>query len=327
MRRCWWRTSRRSGAQEAPLIKQIEIRHVGPPAVSDPLIRAHIRFKEGDVYKKGSAADDVNNLWKTGYFYNIRVVEEALEDGLKLIYLVQGNPTLTQVNFTGNRKFSDAKLAKKLTSKVGEPLNERKLFSDTQEILKRYQKAGLQKTQVKYVPVIDEKLGKGTVTFEITEAPKVKIDDVVFEGAEGFKQGKLRRVIKTRRHWMFSWLTGSGVFKDEQFEDDKARLAEFYRGEGYIDFQIRDVQFDQVKPQWMIIRILTDEGSRYHVGSLGFEGTQIFSETDIQTRAFTRDGQQGPTRPLDGARRGVHAQGTGDGPGGGAGLLRRPWVH
>jgi len=279
-------------AQEAALIKQIEIRHVGPPAVSDPLIRAHIRFKEGDVYKKGSAADDVNNLWKTGYFYNIRVVEEALEDGLKLIYMVQGNPTLTQVSFTGNRKFSDAKLAKKLTSKVGEPLNERKLFSDTQEILKRYQKAGLQKTQVKYVPVIDEKLGKGTVTFEITEAPKVKIDDVVFEGAEGFKQGKLRRVIKTRRHWMFSWLTGSGVFKDEQFEDDKARLAEFYRGEGYIDFQIRDVQFDQVKPQWMIIRILTDEGSRYHVGSLGFEGTQLFSETDIQTRAFTRDGNK-----------------------------------
>ena len=28
---------------------------------------------------------------------------------------------------------------------------------------------------------------------------------------------------------MFSWITGSGVFKDEQFEDDKEKLAEFYR--------------------------------------------------------------------------------------------------
>jgi len=279
-------------AQEAPVVKQIEIRHVGPPAVSDPLIRANIRVKEGDSYRKSSVDDDVSSLWKTGFFYNIRVVEEAVDDGLKLIYVVQGNPTLTQINFTGNKKYSDAKLLKKLSSKVGEPLNERKLFNDSQEILKRYQKAGLQKTQVKYVPVIDDKLGKGTVTFEITEAPKIKIDDVVFVGAEAFKQGKLRRVIKTRRHWMFSWLTGSGVLKDDQFDEDKEKLAEFYRNEGYIDFQIRDIQFEQVNPKWMIIRIHVAEGTRYRVGTLDFEGNKLFPTPEIQTGAVSREGNK-----------------------------------
>ncbi|HNV00216.1 MAG: outer membrane protein assembly factor BamA [Verrucomicrobia bacterium] len=279
-------------AQEAPRVSSIEIKHVGPPAASDGLIRAQIRVKEGDTYKPGSVADDVNSLWRTGYFYNIRVIEEPSDAGLKLIYLVQGNPTLTQINFNGNRRLSEGKLRKKLTSKVGEPLNERKLFADTQEILKRYQKAGLQKTEVKYVPVIDEALGKGTVTFEIVEAPKVKIDDVVFVGAQGFKQSKLRRVIKTRRHWMFSWLTGSGVFKDEQFEDDKDRLAEFYRNEGYIDFQIREVKFEETNPKRMLIRIYTDEGARYQVGSVDFQGNKLFTASDIQTRAVTREGNK-----------------------------------
>ena len=279
-------------AQDVPVVKKVEIRHVGPPAVSDAVIRGNIRVKEGDLYRKTSVDDDVNSLWKTGYFYNVAYFEEPLDGGIKLTYMVQGNPTLTQINFSGNKTYSSRKLMKKLTSKVGEPLSERKLFNDSQEILKRYQKSGYHKTQVKYVPVIDQNLGKGTVTFEITEAPKVKIKDVVFVGADAFKQGKLRRTIKTRRHWMFSWLTGSGVFKDEQFEEDKQKLADFYRSEGYIDFEIKDVKFEQVDPKWMIVRIYVNEGTRYRVGSLELEGNKIFPSEEIQARAISRDGNK-----------------------------------
>jgi outer membrane protein insertion porin family len=273
-------------------VKQVEIRPVGPPAVSDALIRANIRVKEGDTYNRNSIDDDVSNLWKTGYFYNIRVNEEAVEGGVKLVYLVQGNPTLTQITFTGNKKYSDSKLRKKLSSKVGEPLNERKLFDDSQEILKRYQKAGYQKTQVKYVPVVDDKLGKGTVTFEITEAPKVKIKDVQFVNATAFTQGKLRRTLKTRRHWMFSWLTGSGVLKDEQFEEDKERLADFYRAAGYIDFELKDVQMVQVNPKWMILRLTVYEGTQYRVGSVDFQGNKLFATNEILAKAVSKQGNK-----------------------------------
>lgn len=276
----------------APVIKQVEIQPVGPPAVSEALVRAHIRVKTGAPYSRTSIDEDVSSLWKTGYFRNVRVTEEAFEGGVKLVYLVQGNPTLTQINFTGNKRFSDAKLRKKLTSKVGDPLNDRKLFDDTQEILKRYQKAGLQKTEVKYVPAVDEKLGKGSVTFEITESPKVKIKDVQFAGAEAFKQSKLRHVIKTRRNWMFSWITGSGVLKDEQFEEDKDRLADFYRGAGYIDFELKNVQTEPVDPKWMILRLDLSEGAQYRVGAIDFQGTSVFATNEILAKAESRVGNK-----------------------------------
>jgi len=278
-------------AQQAPpVVKKIEIRHIGPAAASDALIFSNIRAKEGDTYSRVAVDDDVGTLWKTGYFYNIRVAEEPLDGGLKLIYMLQGNPTLTQVLFTGNKRFKAGKLQKKISSKIGEPLNERKLFNDTQEILKLYQKAGLRKTEVKYVPVIDEKLGKGSVTFQITESPKVKIKEVQFVGAESFKQSKLRRIIKTRRHWMFSWLTGSGVLKDEQFEEDKDKLAEFYRDEGFMDFEIKEVKFDQVSPDRMIIQFFVKEGTRYRVGSLEFQGNTLIPSDELITRTVVREG-------------------------------------
>ncbi|HNQ87245.1 MAG TPA: outer membrane protein assembly factor BamA [Verrucomicrobiota bacterium] len=273
----------------APPVKEVEIRHIGPPAVSDALIRANIRVKVGDPYVRSSADDDVGNLWKTGYFYNVRVVEEAVEGGVKLVYLVQGNPTLMQISFTGNERFSDKKLLKKLTSKVGEPLSERKLFADTQEILKLYQKVGLQKTQVKSVPVVDDKLGKGTVTFEIAEAPKVRLADVEFVGAEGFKQSKLRKVIKTRRHWWLSWLTGSGVFKDEQFEEDKERLSAFYRDEGYIDYELKDTALEPVDAKRSNLKLTVSEGKRYRVGEVDFDGNALFGSDEIETQSRSRD--------------------------------------
>src|SRR6266849_4706339 len=225
-------------------VAKIEIKHVGPQSVSDELIRSNIRVKVGDPYLRAAVDDDVKNLYATGFFYNIRVAEEMKPDGVWLTYVVQGNPRLTEIRFQGNKKFSEAKLRKKLSSKVAEPLDERKLFTDSQEMYKMYQKAGYPNTDVKYVLNIDENAGRGTATFEIKESPKIKIKDIEFVGATAFKQSKLRKEIKTRRHWMFSWLTSGGFLKDEQFQEDKEKLAEFYRDHGYIDFEIKDVKFD-----------------------------------------------------------------------------------
>jgi outer membrane protein insertion porin family len=265
-----------------PLIKKIEIRHVGPPAVSDDLVRANIHIKAGDPYVRTSVDDDVRTLYNTGYFYNIKVTEEITTEGINLSFVVQGKPTLTQIQFLGNKKYSRNKLQKKLTSKVGEPLDERKLFSDTQEILKLYQKAGMQKTQVKYSTTIDENNGRGTAIFEITESPRVKIKEVNFVGAQAFTQKKLRKTIKTRKRWMFSWLTGSGVLKDDQFEDDKEKLSQFYRDKGYIDFELKDVKFDQVDPKYMKINLEVNEGRQYRVGSIAFKGNQLFDSEQIK---------------------------------------------
>ena len=279
-------------APAAPPIEKIIIKHIGPPAVSDELIRANIRVKEGDPFSQVSLDDDVRNLIGTGYFYNVRVGEERGEKGLTVTYAVQGKPVLTEIRFTGNKKYSYSKLRKKVTSKAGDPLDERKLFNDAQEILKMYQKAGMQKTTVEYKPSINENLGKGTVTFEITEAPKVRIKDVVFDGATHFKQSKLRKTIKTRRWWMWSWLTGSGKLKDEEFEEDKEKLHDFYAENGYIDFELKDVKFDYLRTNRMVLHLEVSEGSQYKVGGVEFKGNELFKREEIVANLRSKDNEK-----------------------------------
>ena len=269
-------------AQFAPLkVHRIDIKPIGPPATSDELIRSNLRVKVGDPYLRVAVDDDVRSLYATGFFYNIRVDADNTPDGVVLTYKVQGKPRLTEIRFQGNTKFKSPKLLKKISSKAEEPLDERKLFTDTQEIQKLYQKKGYPRTQVKYVLNIDENAGRGTATFQVTETPKVKILEVDFIGAKAFPVKKLRKTIKTRAHWMCSWITGSGVFKDDQFDEDKEKLIAFYRDKGYIDFEIKDIQFLNPTPNTMIIRFVLYEGTQYKVGSVKFTGNKLFTVAQI----------------------------------------------
>jgi outer membrane protein insertion porin family len=264
-----------------PKIARVDIKHIGPPAASDDLVRSNLRVKVGDPYLHAAVDEDVRSLYATGFFYNIQVTANDTPAGIVLTYKVQGKPRLTAIKFQGNTRFKDSKLLKTISSKPGDMLDERKLFTDTQDILKLYQKKGYPRTEVKYVLNIDEPAGRGTATIQITESPKVKILEVDFFGANAFPQKKLRKVIKTRKHWWLSWLTGSGHLKDDVFDEDKEKLVTFYREKGYIDFEIKDIKFVNPTPRTMVIQFTIYEGTQYKVGSVKFTGNKLFSTAEI----------------------------------------------
>jgi outer membrane protein insertion porin family len=269
-------------AQAPSQVKTVELKQVGPQSVSEPLIRANVRVKAGDNFSRVAVDDDVRNLYNTGYFYNIRIVEEPTVDGIILTYVLVAKPRVTDIKYVGNVKYDAGDLKKITKSKVGEPLDERKLFADAQEIKKKYQNAGLSRTLVEYkIANLDENSGRGQIVFEITEAPKVRVVDVVFDGAQAFPQKKLRKALKTRRWWSFSWLTQSGRIKDDVLEDDKDKLAEFYREKGYIDFELKEVKQEFLTPKRMILHFVISEGRQYKVGAVSFKGATLFNTNDL----------------------------------------------
>jgi outer membrane protein insertion porin family len=104
----------------AVTVSAVDIRYVGPRSVSDAFIRANIRVKPGDPYRPVAVDDDIQNLYGTGLFYNIRVAEAFTNGAVQLTYVVQAKPRLTEIEFNGNKEYSDAKLRKKISSKKGE---------------------------------------------------------------------------------------------------------------------------------------------------------------------------------------------------------------
>jgi outer membrane protein insertion porin family len=272
-------------SQEAmgPKIDQVNIRYVGPASVSEQFIRSHIQLKAGGTYLPAATENDIHSLYQTGQFHNIQIVfEQAADGGVNLTYIVQVKPRLTEIKIAGNKKIRTSKIRKKITVKTGQPLDEQRLFSDCQAITAYYEKEGFPGTTVRYVPDIDEAAGTGAVTFEITEGRKTKITHIDFIGAAAFTQWKLRHQIKTRQHWMFSWLTSSDVYKEDQFEDDKDALADFYQSHGYLDFEIKNVRFEYPTPRTMAIQFYVYEGRQYKVGAITFTGATLLPLKALQ---------------------------------------------
>ncbi len=262
-------------------IETVQVRHVGPELVSNQMVLSNIQTRSGDSFSSERINLDVKNLLGTGYFRNVDVSWEVKDSGIDLVYTVQGKPKLTEIRFEGNEEIKEKRLTKQVTSKVGEPIDEKTLFEDAKALREYYQKKGFQNTTVDYVPLINEDRGQGSVTFEIVEAPKVKIDKVLFKGNQAFSQRKLRKVIKTRNRWAFSWLTGSGIFKEDQFEEDKEKLRQHYWESGYVDFTINDLEFSYPEKNKMVIEITIDEGQQYLVGDLRIQGNEIFSTQEL----------------------------------------------
>src|SRR5258708_5161081 len=118
---CWLPTASGQGILDR-VVADVIVTNAGPAVASDELIRANIHVKKGDIYNRLSVDDDILNLYKTGFFFNIQVGEEQTAKGVILTYILQGKYRPTGINFTGNTRFSNAKLLKKVTSKVSDPL-------------------------------------------------------------------------------------------------------------------------------------------------------------------------------------------------------------
>lgn len=275
-------------------IRKIDIVHVGPAAVSDELVRANIQTKAGEDLSPAKVNQDIKNLLGTGYFHNVNIAWEASDGGVVLTYSVQGKPLLTEIEIVGNDEIKTRSIRKKIRSQIGEPIDEKQLFADALAIKELYEKKGYRETKVKYIPNIDEERGRGGVTFEISESPKVRIRSVEFEGANAFKIKKLRKTIKTRNRWFLSWLTGSGVFKEDQFLEDRQRLRDLYYEKGFLDFSIAEVRFDYPQPDQMILTIEIFEGKPYRLGDLRVEGNEVFSTEEL----LFRQTKKGPVSRL-----------------------------
>ena len=140
-------------------IETVQVRYIGPELVSNQMVLSNIQTRSGDSFSSERINLDVKNLLGTGYFRNVDVSWEVKDSGIDLVYTVQGKPKLTEIRFEGNEEIKEKRLTKQVTSKVGEPIDEKSLFEDAKALREYYQKKGFQNTTVDYVPLINEDRG------------------------------------------------------------------------------------------------------------------------------------------------------------------------
>ncbi|QYM78351.1 outer membrane protein assembly factor BamA [Horticoccus luteus] len=269
-------------APEAPVYRvgKIAVKFIGNAIVSEQVVRANMQVHEGGELDEAMIDRDIRSLYKTGLFEFIEVKREVLPDHtVNLVVEITPKFRVLAVRFEGNKAVKSKRLEKEVKSKPNTSLDERQVKEDVEKLREYYQKSGYNQVSVNYAIDRDRSTGFGTIIFKIKEGAKVKIAAVRFVGNANVKDRRLRKEMETKKWWMFSWLTGSGRFKDEQFEDDLDKLRDFYREQGYLDVEIAPdkISYDYPTPSKLLITIRVVEGRRYRVGAITFSGNKLYS--------------------------------------------------
>jgi outer membrane protein insertion porin family len=274
-------------AAPAPFkVGTVTLKFIGQANVNEQLVRANMQMRDGTELDETLIDQDIRSLYRTGLFEFIEVKRDILpERVINLVFELTPKYRVLTVRYDGNVKVKSRRLDKEIKTKPNSPLDERQVKEDVAKIREYYQKSGYNQIKISYEIERNRSTGFGTVTFKISEGAKVKISKVNFVGNDHVKAGKLRKAIETRKWNIFSWITGTGRFKDDQFQDDLDKLRDYYRELGYLDVEVPadKVVYAYPSAKKLVLTIRIIEGRQYKVGDISFSGNTIITTEKLRT--------------------------------------------
>jgi outer membrane protein insertion porin family len=255
------------------------VRVTGNNRIEADAIERVIRVKKGDVLRAGELSTDMKNIYKMGYFEDIRVEAEDSEGGKLVVFHVKEKPTIRRISFSGNHVFKDAKLRENLTISTGSILNIFTVKSNIEQLQVLYKEKNYHNTKISY-NVQNQENNQADIEFVVEEGKKIKIKSITFQGNRTFPDKKLKKLIGTSEKGIFSWLTSSGELNREDIALDAARLMAYYHTQGFIHAKVADPVID-FEDQWIQITFRIEEGERFKVGTIDVDGELILPKARL----------------------------------------------
>ncbi len=262
-----------NGNLSADRAKITAIHIEGNRRIEDAAIKMQLITHVDDVFDMSKINTDIKNIFKMGYFKDIRVIAKETGQGKELIYIVSENPSIKIIELNGNKKLKDDELFEIITLKNRDILKLSRVKENQERVKAFYHSKGFFDAEISY-ELIYSSDHDVEVIYKVKENKKAYVKEIKFSGNKTFKDSDLLDVIETRKKGWFSFITSSGLLNKDMLEIDRNRLANFYQNKGFIEIKVGQPVITQ-KENKIYIAIAIEEGDRYKVGSVNITGDLI----------------------------------------------------
>lgn len=272
-----------AAAASTPIVTAIEV--AGADQVETSAIRIHITQAVGALLDAEAVDKDIKAIYTMGFFENVWVDKLTSEGGVLLRYSVSELPIVGKIDFEGAEHVDVEDIEAVLAVRQETIFDPVKAWKDQTEIAKLYEEKGYPDAVVtwKKAPTeVDGEVSTNRVdlTYTVEEGSLVRVQKIIFEGVEAFSERKLRRILTTRKEWMFSWLTGAGILNQEELSTDVERLTSFYYDNGYVEVLIDEpevVRYDD----GLEVTFRLEEGEQFTIAELDFSGDVLLTRGEL----------------------------------------------
>ena len=244
--------------------------------------------------------DDFVRLWDTGFLddLSIEVRDEPYDNGVMgkhITFKFEERQRVKMVSFEGSDELDrtdiDTALREsELTTRLDSFLDLARVSATEGLLRQMFSANGYEFAEVSH-ELVDLPGSAKTIqiVFNMEHGPKVRIEDIEFVGNHSIKEGELKGQMEhLKERWFLSWITGRGTYKADLFGLDAEAIQGYYMARGYIDANVGspDIEYLDVSPdgksRGMRLRIPIDEGERYRVGDVRFDGNEVVGEAGMR---------------------------------------------
>ena len=183
-------------------------------------------IKAGEIFIPQKAIDGAQKIFQSGYFSAVEPkIDRKANNTVSIVYEVEENPIIQNINFEGNTLYKNEDLEKALGIKRGEILNGNLLNPNTNGIIKFYAKNGYSLARIESINVSNE----GVINIGLTEGV---IDSVNYEKivqkSDNQRQSSKNTTLRTKPYIFerVQKVTPGDIFEEKNIEDT---VKELYR--------------------------------------------------------------------------------------------------
>lgn len=271
-----------------PVVSEVRIR--GNTITEEFLIRSTSRLNEGQVLQPDDLGRAIRALYSLGLFSDVQIFADSdVDEGVALIIAVVENPRLKRVDFEGNKAIKSKTLRKELGLLRGHPILHRAEKKAVTRVLELYREKGYLLAEVTPERGALDEDQQAVLLFRIVEGPKVNLKRITFHGNTTIPDGKLRKQMENTKQ--DGWWFGGGTFDKETYPDDKARVEEFYRKNGFRHAAIvgDSLYYDETQEN-LFLDITVEEGPLYTFGKVEWQGNELYDDQAMEDLILAQEG-------------------------------------
>jgi outer membrane protein insertion porin family len=242
-------------------------------------IKTYLRERVGQSFDPEALTKDVRELWGSGFFDDIEVDLERMDQGIALRFSVRERPSVSKVEFDDNDEIDDDDLKEAIEVKENTVLSYPAIQRSIQKIRDMYAEKGFFLAEAKS-EVVPQKNNEVLIRFKVVEHNQVSVRRITFIGNTNVSSDELRTVMYTGASSLLSFGSG-GPFRQDAFERDIAVISALYYDRGFLSVSISTPRVMLTPDRNGIeVSITIEEGPRFRIRQLrvyerGADGREV----------------------------------------------------
>lgn len=267
-------------------------------------ILSKMKTKKGDQFSQTIFDQDLKEISKD--YDRIYHNEQIRDNKLYITIKVWPRPTISSINFEGNKKIRTSRLQSELEVSPGEIFNLQDFNDKFNKLKEYYVKKGYFESQLSYKIVPVPESDQIEIDIQITEGKSGNIQRISYRGFSLQERKDLQEMVLTKKYnFLTSWLTGNGFYNQDMIENDKLIIINYLHNKGYADARVKIFLQDDVIPGQIAVIVEAERGKVYRFGKITFEGNTLIPDDKIKDSLMIQENQAFSPEQLHNATQGI----------------------